>query len=503
VVAILDLLAEDDIADDAARALLRLGAMAVDPALRAFEGARAPLRGRLVDLLGDLARQGHAVEQVRAFLLACLHDADPKTRRNAVIALSHHEDPAVERALIDYWRREPRDDHRRSVARALGRVGAGASLAFLRMVRASSPELEGARAEALRMLERRAAREAVSIVRPELPVPEGMTVVAHGRPGFEGLLAEEFGRPWLPETLEPGLVVVRPKGRLGEMFRARTMLSFGFPLAARAVTDDVAHTLADAIASDEAKRVFAAFTDGAVRYRIEWVGAGHRRGATRRCVERVAALRCELVNDSRDATWEVNAHEAYGTLRVELVPRRLDDPRFTYRKREVPAASHPTLAATLVRLSFPRADDVLWDPFVGSGLELCERALAGPYRRLYGSDRDETALDAAKINLESVGAERFELALRDARDAPPPGVNVVVTNPPLGHRAGFGGDVPGLLADVLRTVARVIPAGGRMVWVSPRPEATARLARACGFAVTLRTRVVLAGLEAEVQRFER
>jgi hypothetical protein len=41
------------------------------------------------------------------------------------------------------------------------------------------------------------------------------------------------------------------------------------------------------------------------------------------------------------------------------------------------------------------------------------------------------------------------------------------------------------------------------VWVSPRPDETAKLARGLGLAVTLRARVTLAGLEAEVQRFER
>ncbi|MFO0608780.1 MAG: HEAT repeat domain-containing protein [Polyangiales bacterium] len=502
-VALLDLLAAEDTAADAARALLRLGEAAVEPALREFEAARTPLRGRLVDVLGDLAKDGHAVERIRAFLLACLHDDDAKVRRNAVIALGHHDDAVVERALLDYWRREPRDDHRRSIARSLGRVGAGPSLAFLRAVSASDPELERARAEAVRMMERRAAREAVSVIRPELPVPDDLTLVAHCRPGFEGLLAEELGTAWRPKTLGPGLVSFAPKGRLSGVFRARTMLSFGFPLAPRALSGDAADALADVIASDEAAAVFRAFTDGAVRYRIEWADAGHRRGATQRCVERVAKLRSSLVNDSRDATWEVVAREERGGLRVELVPKRLDDPRFAYRKRDLPAASHPTLAAALARLSVPRADDVVWDPFVGSGMELCERALLGPYRRLCGSDLDESALDAAQANLESAGAERFELAVRDARSTPPPGMSVVITNPPLGHRVGFGGDVPGLLADVLRTVALSLPKGGRMVWVSPRPDDTAKLARTLGLAVTLRTRVALAGLEAEAQRFER
>lgn len=502
-VALLDLLAAEDTTADAARALLRLGEAAVEPALREFESARSPLRGHLVDVLGDLAKDGHAVEKVRAFLLTCLHDDDAKTRRNAVIALAHHDDEVVERALLDYWRREPRDDHRRSVARSLARVGAGPSLALLRMADVSDPELKRACAEAVRMMERRAAREAVSVIRAELPVPDDLAVVAHCRPGFEGLCAEELGTAWRPKTVGPGRVSALPKGRLVGMFRSRTMLWFGFPLAARPLGEDAALALADAIASEEAMAIFRAFTDGAIRYRIEWADAGHRRGATQRCVERVAKLQSVLVNDSRESTWEVVAREEAGSLRVELVPKRLPDPRFVYRKAEVPAASHPTLAATLAKLSLPRADDVVWDPFVGSALELCERALLGPYRRLCGSDLDARALDAAQTNLDAARVERFELALRDARSTPPPGMNVVLTNPPLGHRVGFGGDVPALLMDVIRTVATALPKGGRMVWVSPRPDETAKLARGLGLAVTLRARVTLAGLEAEVQRFER
>ena len=33
-----------------------------------------------------------------------------------------------------------------------------------------------------------------------------------------------------------------------------------------------------------------------------------------------------------------------------------------------------------------KQNDLVWDPFVGSGTELCERALLGPYRALVGSD---------------------------------------------------------------------------------------------------------------------
>jgi len=83
----------------------------------------------------------------------------------------------------------------------------------------------------------------------------------------------------------------------------------------------------------------------------------------------------------------------------DLLRRHPVDERFAYRTETVAASSHPTIAAALVRLVPPREDDVVWDPFVGSALELIERARLGPYRALHGTDVDEGALEAARANL--------------------------------------------------------------------------------------------------------
>ena len=128
-------------------------------------------------------------------------------------------------------------------------------------------------------------------------------------------------------------------------------------------------------------------------WRLHFAGGGHRRASVLRIATQVAAARPELVNDPADTTWAVDVEERPGTVRLLLVPRRLDDPRFAWRLRDVPAASHPTIAAALVRVAGVRADDIVWDPFVGSAVELVERALAGPWAELHGSDRDPEALE--------------------------------------------------------------------------------------------------------------
>ncbi|MFY0536671.1 TRM11 family SAM-dependent methyltransferase [Nannocystis pusilla] len=113
------------------------------------------------------------------------------------------------------------------------------------------------------------------------------------------------------------------------------------------------------------------------------------------------------------------------------------DPRFSYRSGDVPAASHPTIAAALARLAEVRQDDVVWDPFVGSGLELCERGLLGPAASLLGTDLDPRALAVAAANLRNAGL-RAELTQADATTHRPAGVTLIVTNPPMGRRVHRG-----------------------------------------------------------------
>jgi predicted RNA methylase len=502
---LLELLAgEEDAAAKAARALLKLGDAVVPRVVEAFAPATPPLRGRLVDLWSDFAQQGVRVEELRALLLATLGDADAKSRRNAVIALAHHEAPEVERALLDYWRNEERSDHRRSVARSLARVGGEASLALLRVAPVDDPELARACREAVLTLERRAVREHDSSIDAGAAPERDRALVAHCRKGVEELCRAEFEASWKARVLGPGRVEVSLRRPLGEVFRARTMTWMGFELAPRPIGKrDIAELLAAVITSEEALAVLRRFTRGAVRYRIEWAGAGHRRGATARVVDLVARAQPTLINDPRESTWEVVALERNEQLLVELVPKRLDDPRFTYRVGDVPAASHPTLAAALVRVAGAQANDVVWDPFVGSGMELCERGLAGPYAKLLGRDHDARAVTAAQANLSAAKLARFEVTRGDAFEDAPTGVTLIVTNPPLGHRVGFGENVSEMLERFVDHAARSLAPRGRMVWVSPIPVRTERAAVAAGLRVTYRQRVALPGFDTEIQRYDK
>jgi tRNA G10 N-methylase Trm11 len=239
-----------------------------------------------------------------------------------------------------------------------------------------------------------------------------------------------------------------------------------------------------------------------VRFRLAFVKGGHRRSLAWQVADLVRTELPELVNDPKDSTWEVLVDDRRDALAVELVPRGYEDARFAYRGELVAASSHPVIAAALARLAPRRDDDVVWDPFVGAGAELVERARLGPYARLVGTDVDPRAIAAAEKNLARGDVDRVELTCVDACEARPEGVTSILTNPPMGRRVERGGHVA-LLERFVGHAARVLAPGGTLVWIVPEPQRVHDAARAAGL-VTRRTLTVdMGGFSAELGIWEK
>jgi tRNA G10 N-methylase Trm11 len=144
----------------------------------------------------------------------------------------------------------------------------------------------------------------------------------------------------------------------------------------------------------------------------------------------------------------------------------------------------------------------VWDPFCGSGAELVERALLGPYARLVGTDLDPRAIDAARANLDAAGLlDRAELSVADALAFRPAGVTLVLTNPPLGRR--LRGDAPTLLETFVPHAASVLAPGGRLVWITPVARRTERAARRAGLTRDRSLTVDLGGFDGHLERWQR
>jgi predicted RNA methylase len=503
----------------AERALGRVGLGAGIAAAERAEHAEGVARARLTKLAGRFAA-GEGGEALGPFLIARLGDRDERTRRAAATAIGKARPEGAEAALVAALDRAASETERRALVEALGKVGGEAARAALGREGAAEPG--SAQAKALLMTERIAARATPAAIDGTRPSPGPLPVVLRCREGLGRFVIDELSPDLRARMVQRPLggprIEATLTGPLARLLEARTMLWFAFPLPEVKLRrdEDPAPAIAAALTSDAAIRIFRTWTvlseagaagDPPVRYRLAWAAGGKRRARTWRAASEVAARAktagIDLVNDPTASLWDVIVYEAVGALRIEISPR-LADPRFAYRLGDVPAASHPTIAAALVRAGGVLPGDVVWDPFVGSGTELCERALAGPYRMLMGTDRDAAAIAVARQNLAAAGARDPVLMVGDATAlALPARPTLIVTNPPLGRRVERTPELAPMLDKLIDRAARSLVKGGRMAWIAPFPERSDAIAARGGLTVELAEDVDLGGFTARLQVLRR
>jgi 23S rRNA G2445 N2-methylase RlmL len=430
-------------------------------------------------------------------LLAALDDEDAKVRRNAIIAVGKAPAAGAEDRLLALWPAAP-VEQRRSIAEALGKIGGSRSLSLLSGIATSDAELGRLGRLAVLKLSRTRDREDRGSIVLDRTLPRPMQCFVRCRAGLSHVLKEELANLGQAEIRSPSVVCIRYSGNVRRLLAARTAIDFGIRVDLGKGGAPIESRVVDALFSDDAQSVLGAWTDKTPRFRLAFARAGHRRATVWGIAEAVAK-RGGLVNDPTQALWEVLVDDTAGASQVLLFPRGFEDPRFAYRKKDVPAASHPTIAAALARVAGTERDDVVWDPFVGSGLELAERGLLGRYRSLHGCDLDPRALDAARANLEAAGLPNVFLAEGDAQAYRVAGASLIITNPPMGRRVRRDGSVADLLDAFIANAHRTLVRGGRLVWLSPFADRTAAAGRTVGFDVTRRGAVDMGGFNAELQ----
>jgi len=477
------------------RVLLRSGFAAAEVAMHALPEAQGELRSELVALLGRFAAT-EPDPRLLAPLLDGLSEGSPRCRRLAASALGKLGDARAEEPLLGAMAAAPLD-LLRVIAEALGKVGAERAELALLARSDVDPEFVRRKEQARLLIARRTSRADIAHIELDRALPRALSLRVTCRRGLARLLAEELAA-FSPVVSSDGSVDISHRGSLRELLVARTALGFGLLVREDDEAPERPVRIAEALTRSDTLAAVAAWTRGPARFRLEWQAGGHQRAASWAVAREVGRRTSEFVNDPRAASWLVEVSpDSRAPLR--LSPLLDPDPRFAYRRRDVPAASHPTLAAALARVGGVRKDDVVWDPFVGSGLELVERALLGPASKLIGSDLDPKALAAARENLESAGIQNYELVEGDARTLAAAGVTLIITNPPMGRRVARDGSLGALLEAFVKRISQLLGADGRAVLLSPLPERTANWARQAGLVCTRGTLVDLGGFSAELQ----
>jgi 23S rRNA G2445 N2-methylase RlmL len=422
---------------------------------------------------GTLEEKGKA----REWLLGLLRDRDEKIRRYAMTAMPKIGAGAREEGeLLAVLRAASEEREKKFLVRTLGKIGGRAALK------------EGMAGEAEQRVKASIARqESPSTVRFHGILTEfrDIRINLRGRSGLELFVRDEVAmtRKFRVKEVHTSRVTIAPVApfSLSDIYALRCFGTMGFVLGRveGANEGDPTEELAAVITASLSRHLLRVFTEGAIRYRLNFALKGHQRAAVARLANRVYALCPEILNDGRRVTWTIDIYPEGRGFLVELSPNLTPDPRFSYRQMDVPAASHPPLAACLARLAGDMRDDVIWDPFCGSGLELIERAFLGEVRELYGTDRSEEAVAIARKNF---AASKAEAALAkfipgDFREIASSSlfgartVSLIITNPPMGMRVPVA-DLGQLIDDVFQVAAGSLRPGGRLVMVNPSSRST-------------------------------
>lgn len=427
-------------------------------------------------------------DAVRTWLRGLLGDPSEKVRRYAIAALPKFGagdggSDGGEADLLMLLRSTPVERERRYLGKALNKIGGAATLDAV----GESPGLlaqtdQKLRANVARILE-------PSSVRMDAPVIDvaDLRIQLRCRRGLEDILRGEvqdrFGNSgrFRIERVQRALVTLVPTAPfcLADLYLLRCFATVGFVLGTVRETGpgDGTDALAAVLTGPRAVALFGALTQGSWRYRLDFVDAGHQRGGVARVVERAYARCPQILNDARSAPWAVDVHpipESAGGRSVELRPKLVPDPRLGYRQDDIPAASHPPLAAAMARIAGRQPDETVWDPFCGSGLELVECGLLGGVKALVGTDTGPAALEIARANVAAAGLKGVgvKFALGDFREHAriaglgPGSISLIITNPPMGRRVRVP-NLRGLIADLFSVAATVLRPGGRLVFANP------------------------------------
>ncbi len=440
----------------------------------------------LVRAIGVVALKKTTQEQkalTKQWLIGLLQDPEEKIRRYAMAALPKlGGNEETERALLDLLDGEPDEREVKHLSRTLDKVGSEATLEKLQEL---GEDLEFHQQTEQKVKAKLARSQESSTVRlnAKLTKTRRLRIHLRTRRGLQTFVRDELlAHPTLKNRfnilkVSSGCVAISANGafKLSDLYQLRTFGSINFVLGVVPTSDEVnVAAYAQIIASPLTQRLCSELTEGQPRYRLEFARKKVSRSKAQAVANAAFALCPGLLNDPRLSPWAIDVYSEKVGDSVELRPRVYPDPRFAYRLDDVPASTHPPLAAAMALLAGQAEDEVVWDPFCGSGVELIECSRLSKVSALIGSDIDPKAVDKARVNLENAGCSAVSMTTcaRDFRDYrtiegfEPGSVSLIITNPPLGRRVRVL-DMKSMYKDFFKVAVASLRVGGRLVILNP------------------------------------
>ncbi|MEM2262653.1 MAG: TRM11 family methyltransferase [Candidatus Bathyarchaeia archaeon] len=170
----------------------------------------------------------------------------------------------------------------------------------------------------------------------------------------------------------------------------------------------------------------------------------------------------------------------FGLRLTEIPPKPFMERRPKNRPFFHPSAMHPKLARCMVNLARPKAGELVFDPFCGTGSMLIEAALIGC--RVLGTDIQRRMVKGCKSNLAYYGIKPEGLIVADAKNPPMAKVDCVVADPPYGKSATtLKRATKQIVEECLSAVRDMLSEGGHVCMAAPKTVSISQIGKALGY----------------------
>ncbi|MEM3770607.1 MAG: DNA methyltransferase [Candidatus Bathyarchaeia archaeon] len=170
----------------------------------------------------------------------------------------------------------------------------------------------------------------------------------------------------------------------------------------------------------------------------------------------------------------------FGLKLADLPPKPFMDRRPKEKPFFHPSAMPPKLARCMVNLAKPKADDLVFDPFCGTGSILIEAALIGCH--VLGVDVQRRMARGSLKNFKHFGIMPEGVMVADAKNPPVQRVDCVVADPPYGKSATtLKRTTKQIIEDCLEAVYDMLGKDGRICMAAPKTVGISQIGKALGY----------------------
>jgi len=171
--------------------------------------------------------------------------------------------------------------------------------------------------------------------------------------------------------------------------------------------------------------------NGTFKVRVKNVGGKKISNIEKKVGESISG-KVDLKNPENEIRIVVSDRCFAGKKILKIDRKQFDKRKPQFRPFFSPISLHPRLARAIVNLSRIKQNQVLFDPFCGTGGILIEAGLIGA--KTVGSDIDEKMVEGCRENLKFFGIKNHNVFQSDVGDANVK-CDAIVTDPPYGRSA--------------------------------------------------------------------